>query len=257
MTRTGLGMLAAVVVCWVGAVWGQSSGPPVAKVEAKGDPMDAPLALLAKAKAAHAKVADYTCMLIKRETLDGELTPNHVIALSVREAPFSVHMRWLEPKKLEGQEACYVAGRNDGKVRVRGSGLLGAVGFVSLSLDDARLRKASRHSIDRAGLGYMIERCEKAWLAEKGLGKTKVQIEAYDYAKRRCTRVEMTHTDNGGGKFEAWRNVVYFDDATQLPIRVESYAWPRRAGQPAELMQVYSYVNMRTNVGLGDEAFRK
>jgi hypothetical protein len=68
--------------------------------------------------------------------------------------------------------------------------------------------------------------------------------------------VETIHPTNGGGQFYAYRSVVYFDKETHLPIRVETYDWPR-AGGPAygELVESYSYLQLRFNVGLGDAAF--
>jgi hypothetical protein len=49
--------------------------------------------------------------------------------------------------------------------------------------------------------------------------------------------------------------VVYFDKESNLPIRVECYDWPHRAGEAGELVEVYSYVNLKLNVGLADEVF--
>src|SRR5262245_25755603 len=97
---------------------------------APADPFKEPLELIARAKAAYAKVTDYSCNLIKRERLEGELSPNHLIALKVRKEPFSVSMVWQEPKELEGQEVVYVEGKNEGKMRVKPGGLLGSLGFL-------------------------------------------------------------------------------------------------------------------------------
>jgi hypothetical protein len=40
-----------------------------------------------------------------------------------------------------------------------------------------------------------------------------------------------------------------------LPIRLEFYDWPRQAGDPGQLVEVYSFANMRINIGLGDDVF--
>ena len=120
----------------------QAADPP-----ADASPMDEPLRLLAEARSSFEKVTDYTCTLVKRERINGDMTPDHVIAMSVRNDPFSVDLRWLAPRGNVGQEACYVAGRNDGKMRVKSAGLLGAVGFVSIDPNDPRRQKTSRHAI--------------------------------------------------------------------------------------------------------------
>ena len=56
--------------------------------------------------------------MIKRERLEGELTPNHVIALKVRAKPFSVSMVWQEPADLEGQLIDYALASDWGKREV-------------------------------------------------------------------------------------------------------------------------------------------
>jgi hypothetical protein len=231
---------------------------PIAVKEGKvkdSDPLAEPLALAAQARKAYAKVRDYSCTLIKRERMDGTLTANHVIAFKMRTTPFSVSMRWVEPRELAGQEVCYVAGKNNGDMRVKPPGLLGAIGFLSLSPDDEHARKTSKHSITDAGIGWVIERCATGWEVERKLKRTKVSIGTFQYANRRCTRAELIHSDSAGGKLLYQRNVIYFDQQTHLPIRVENYDWPQKPGGPAEVAEVYSYVNLRLNVDLPDEVF--
>jgi hypothetical protein len=235
--------------------------PPAGAAEGKAkqsaNPMAEPLALVARAREAYAKVRDYTCTLVKRERMAGALTPNHVLTLKVRTSPFSVDMVWKEPKELLGQEVCYVAGKNDGNMRVKPPGLLGALGFVSISPDDERAKKTSNHRITDAGIGWLIAQCSQGWEVERKLGKTRVRVGNFQYAKRRCKRVELTHVDRAGGKLRHHRNVIYFDQQTHLPIRVENYDWPGKPGQPAELAEVYSYVNLRLNVSLPESTFER
>jgi hypothetical protein len=218
--------------------------------------MDEPLRLLAEARKAYLDVRDYTCVLIKKERIRGQMQPESVISMKVRSQPFSVYLRWQQPKTMAGQEACYVAGKNDGKMRVHSVGVLGVAGWVSLDPTDERAKKSSNHAITEAGIGNLIGRFSKYWEKEKELNLTRVRIAEYDYNKRRCVRVESIHPNNQGGQFISYRSVLYFDKETHLPIRVEVYDWPR-AGGPAdgELIEVYSYVNLKLNVGLGDETF--
>jgi hypothetical protein len=219
-------------------------------------PMDAPLRVIAQASQAYRGVRDYTCLFVKREVVRGQMQPENLISMKVRTQPFSVYLRWIGPKQMEGQEACYVAGRNSGMMRVHSTGLLGAVGFVSMDPRDPRALQTSRHSITEAGIGHLIEKYAQRWQVERQLGKTQVRIADYEYNKRACTRIECLHPDNSGGQFYAYRSVLYFDKQTRLPIRVENYSWPRAGGNPAgDLFEAYSYVDMKFNVGLGDDSF--
>ena len=218
-------------------------------------PMEEPIRLITEAQKAFAGVKDYSCVLIKREKMDHKTPIDNVMSLKVRTEPFSVDLRWMEPKAMVGQEACYVAGKNDGKMRVKSTGLLSALGFVSLDPNDAGRKKTSKHSITESGLGNLIERFAATWESERQANVPKVRIGEYEYAKRRCTRVETVHVENPNNQFLFARTVVYFDKETHLPIRVECYGWPKQAGEAGELAEVFSYVNLRLNVGLGDEVF--
>jgi hypothetical protein len=219
------------------------------------DPMKEPLALLARAKQAYAKVDDYTCTLTKRETIHDELTPRNVIALDVRKSPFSVFMRWKSPSSLAGQEVCYVAGQNAGKMRVKPAGWLGLVGWVSIGLNDPRARKTSNYPITDIGIGALIDKFSSGWKLEQRLGKTQVQIHQSRYAGRPCTRVTLTHPTRAGGRLLNYRNMVYFDQKTHLPVGVLNYDWPEEAGGAAPLLEEFRYSDLRLNVGLADSVF--
>lgn len=247
-----LGVLLLLVLAGGGPPPGPVSAPP----RQDSSPMDEPLRLLAEACQSYAAVKDYSCLMIKREQVNGEIQPDNVIQMRVRTEPFSVSLRWQEPKNLVGQEACYVAGRYGGKLRVKGSGALGLFGFVSLDPNDARIKAASRYSITEAGIGNLLKRFTTGWENERQLGLTQVHLAEYDFNKRKCVRVETIHPRNAEGKFLFYRNVVYFDRQHKLPLRVECYDWPVNADDTqGKLVEVCSYAHLKLNVGLPDEVF--
>jgi hypothetical protein len=232
------------------------TAPATPPPSSAASPLDQPLQLIAEARESYRQVRDYTCLFIKRERLRGQLQPENLIAMKVRSQPFSVYLRWHGPQPVVGQEVCYVTGRHNGKMRVHSAGLLGAVGFVSLDPRDPRALENSRHTITEAGIGNLIERFGRGWELERKLNRTHVRLAEFEYNKRRCWRVETIHADNGGGQIAYYRSVVYFDQENRLPIRVENYDWPRSGGDPnGDLLESYSYANLRLNVGLSEEAF--
>jgi hypothetical protein len=219
--------------------------------------MDAPLRLIAEARKGFAQVRDYSCTMIKQERVNGQLQPENIISLRVRQQPFSVYMLWHSPRQFANQEVCYVPGRLPGKMRVHSSGLLGAVGFVTLDVNDPRAMQHSRHNITEAGLGHLIDQCAAYWQKERQINKTQVRIGEYEYNKRRCIRIETIHTARDPA-FYSYRGVLYLDKETRLPVRSESYDWPRQGGTPGgDLLEVFSYIDMRFNVGLDDRVFNK
>jgi hypothetical protein len=234
------------------------SGSNQVTANTPASPLEQPLRLLADANQNYLGVRDYTCLFIKKEKIKDKLQPENLIEMKVRTQPFSVYMRWFGPKNLEGQEVCFVTGKNDGKMRVHSTGILGIAGFVTIDTRDPRVMDNSRHTIAEAGIGNLLARLTESWEMERRLNKTLVRIGEYSYNKRPCTRVETVHPEKMGDRFTSYRTVVYFDKAMHLPIRIEKYDWPKPGGPPeGELLENYSYVNLQTNVGLGDAVFNR
>jgi hypothetical protein len=235
--------------------WSQATKPVPGKLVARS-PLDRALRLINEARQNFAQVEDYTCTLVKREMIGERMLPENVILMKVRNEPFSVYMKWQQPKALVGQEACYVAGKNNGMMRVKGAGLLGAVGFVNLDPSDPRSKQNSRHKISEAGIGNMIERFAESWQSDRSQKGTKVRIGEYEFNKVRCVRVETTHPGSKPGDFYCYRSVLYFDKESHLPIRSELYDWPKEGGKPdGDLMECFSFTDLKLNVGLTDDVF--
>lgn len=229
---------------------------PVVPVAATEAPLDPPLRLLAEARQVYQNVQDYTCLFVKRERVRGVMQPENVMTMRVRARPFSVYLSWQAPRNLQGQEACYVAGKNNGQMRVHSTGLLGVAGFVSIDPNDPRALQTSRHTITEAGIGHLIERYTERWEVEKKLGRTQVHMGDYEFNRRRCVRVEVLHPHSKPGEFYSYRGAIYFDKETHLPIRSEAYDWPRQGGAPdGDLLECFSYVDLKINVRLPANAF--
>jgi Protein of unknown function (DUF1571) len=235
------------------------AAPPVQKPFPAGSitpsPMDQPLQHIAEARQRFQGIRDYTCTMIKQERVAGQLQPENVISMKFRKEPFSVYMKWATPRESQGQEVCYVQGKNNNMMRVHASGILGVAGFVAIDPNDPKVMKNSRHTIQEAGIGNLIERLGRSWEEDRRRGVTQARVAEYEYNKRRCIRVETYHTKVLPGAY-CWRAVVFFDKETKLPIRTENYDFPRQGGPPGgELLETFSYIDLRFNVGLTDAAF--
>jgi hypothetical protein len=213
--------------------------------------------LLGEAKASFARVRDYTATVARQERVGGELQPEAFMDVRIRQQPFSVYLKWTSPRHLAGQEAIYVAGRNNNEIRAKGTGILAVAGYVSLPTDDPRVMKKSRHAITESGIGNIIDVISRSYEIERRLPANQVQVSFADYAfqQRPCTRMEVTHLVFNAQLY-CYRCVVYFDKALKLPVRVEVYDWPKPNGNPkGELLECYSYINLKFNVGLTDASF--
>lgn len=218
--------------------------------------LDRALRLIADARQRYEKLDDYTCTLVKRESVNGQMLPENVIFLEARTRPFSIHLKWQQPKALAGQEACYVSGKHNGMMRVKPPGLLGAMGFVNLPTNDAKAKQYSRHAISDAGIGNMIERYAARWEAERGQNRVRMKLNEFEFNGRKCVRVETTNVNAKPGEVYAYRSMVYFDKEHRLPIRTEAYDWPKEGGKPdGELLEVFNLTDLKLNVGLADAVF--
>jgi hypothetical protein len=229
---------------------------PGAAAPATASPLDEPLRLVSEAARTYQQVQDYTCTLIKQERIKGMLQAENVMFMKFRTMPFSVYMRWAAPRQFAGQEVCFVKGRNKDMMRVHSTGIIsGAVGFVSISPRDPRALEHSRHTIEEAGLGNLIVQLQQDWLRSRQVNKTQVRLAEFKYDNRPCTRVELIALERGPQVY-CYRALVYFDQQTHLPIRMECYDWPRQGGSPeGDLLESFSYANLRLNVGLGEADF--
>src|SRR5262245_53781165 len=156
--------------------------------------------ILAEARASFGRVNDYMGTLVKQERVGGQLQPEQFITLRVRQQPFSVFLKWQGPKQFDGQEAAFVFGKNNNKMRAKAAGLAGVVGPLSLDPTDPRALKQSRHAITETGLGHLIETVAHGYDLERRLPPSQVQTRFADYAfqQRPCTRMETVHLANNG-----------------------------------------------------------
>jgi hypothetical protein len=229
------------------------SGPVYGQTESA---LDRPLGLLAQARESFRAVRDYECTMVSEERVRGELMPRNVMIMKCRTRPYGVYLRWQAPEAMKGQEVCYIAWKNSGRMRVHPVGLIGIVGFISIDLQDPRVLEKSRHPITEAGMGYLLESTARFWEMERRVNKTEVRIADYLFDGRPCIRIETIHPDRQAMTYYAYRCVMYLDKETHLPVRTEAYDWPRPGGPAGgDLLECYSYLKMRTNLGFSEKVF--
>jgi hypothetical protein len=226
--------------------------PPVPGAAA--DPVAMARKAVADCQARFRQVHDYTCTFQKRERIDGRLTAPHIMVMKARTQPNSIYFKFQTPNK--GREAIYVAGRNGGRI------LAHDVGFGKLLAGTMRLdpkgtmaMEDNRHPVTEAGIGHMIDTIARHWEIELSTGESLVSIH-HDVrvGDRTCTMIEAVHPKKKA-EFLFHSVKLYIDHEHGLPIRFEAYDWPKHPGAAPELVEEYTYLNMRVNVGLRDMDF--
>lgn len=221
------------------------------------DSMDKPLELILESIKSFETVKDYTATLFHLERIKGKLQPEASIQLQATVGkPFFLHMKWMEPRALKGQEAMYTTTKDPSKMRVKGAGFLGAVGFITLDINDPKSVANNRHNISEAGLEMLLKTLEEGWIEEARRKATEVSISDVVHYDRSCTKLELTHPTNPDGHFLFYKNIVYFDKENKLPIRIENYSWPKD-GESPPLEEAYGYKDLKLNPGLDLAVFQK
>ena len=203
-------------------------------------------------------IKDYTCTLVKREQIDGVVGEHQHIFCKIRHKPFSVYMYFLGPKDIEGREVIFMEGANDGKLLAHEEqGFRARFGTVALEPNSFLAMKGQRYPITMTGIQVMIKRL--AEVAEKDSKFGECEVKFYKGAKingRVCTCIEVIHPVPRR-QFEFHKARVFIDDELQVPARYEAYEWPKQQGGQPVLLEEYTYLNMKLNVGLTDADFDK
>ncbi len=230
-----------------------SARPVVEK--AAPDPIDEAKRMMADCEKRYQALRDYSCTFFKRERLsDGRMTRQNVMLMKARTEPASVYFKFLKPNA--GREAIFVSGRNGDKALVHDVGI-GKLLAGTLKLDprSSMAMDGCRHPITEAGLGHMIDEITDRWAIELQPGESQVTIHHNaQVGTRTCTMIESKHPEyHPDYLFHMVK--VYIDQEHHLPIRFEAYDWPRQGAAEAELVEEYTYMNLKTDLGLSDQDF--
>ncbi len=211
--------------------------------------------MLADARTALGKVRDYTCTFTRQEMRNGTLSGEQVAEMKVRSAPAGVYVRFARPEGIAGMEVAYTAARKNEKMRYRPAGTVGAKGFQTVALDDAKFLAENRHPVTEWTMAAIIDRISAATAREKTLNNpVEVYAGDYQFAGRNVTRYEILTRRPHAFRY-AHRMLVYVDKETKLPVRYEAYDQPKSGAAAGDLLEAYSFSDLKLNVGLGENSF--
>jgi hypothetical protein len=201
------------------------------------------------------KIHDYSATVAKRERIGGRLLDYQYMFVKLRQKPFSVYMHFLGPPEMKGQEVIFVEGQNNGRMWAHGVGIEAHFGTVSLKPDGIVAMKNQRYPLTELGIFNMTRRLVEVGEDNKRYGECEVKF--YEGAKingRVCTMIEVVHpVPRRNFLFHLAR--IFVDKELNLPIRYESYDWPKEVGGPPELIEEYTYLNLKLDNGFTDADF--
>jgi hypothetical protein len=218
---------------------------------ADGHPLDPAIAFAKKSLAEMEDIRDYSARFIKRERIDGKLGDYEYARIKVRHEPFSVYMGFYKPDSVEGREAILINGKLFGHEPA-----YDRIGTFELDPNSALAMKGQRYPITDMGVKNLamklIERGEQQ--KQKGVA---CDVKIRDGARingRPVTLIEVVATERRVG--DEFRRVrVYIDPELHIPIRYEAHDWPATEGGELQLLEEYTYLDVKVNQGFTDRDF--
>lgn len=191
-----------------------------------------------------ARVKEYSCLIVKTERVGGRLREEESIYAKIRHEPYSVYLRFAKPKKSEGREAIYVAGRNDGKLIAHGAGFERMFGNFWLLPTSPQAMDGNLHPITENGVLHILQQMSDL-CGKPAKNKTaKLTVTECKLNGRACLRLEIVSPGSG-----PHRAHFYIDREYDLPVR---YAYWNAAN---ELLEERTYLELKLNPGFSETDF--
>jgi hypothetical protein len=207
-----------------------------------------------------AAIKDYTAILQKQENIGGVVQQPQIMDVKVRHQPFSAYTKFRFPRNLEGQQAIYVEGKNDSKLIGHGVGGQRIFGTQRLDPTGLLAMRGQKYPITDMGVLNLIDKLLEVGYKDSKYGEcevtyTEVELFKNTPSARVCTVIQVVHPVPRPNLFTFYLARIYVDKEMNIPIRYESYDWPRKAGESPMLIEVYTYMDLKINVGLTDLDF--
>jgi hypothetical protein len=237
---------------------------PVASSPSDDHPLTPALSLAKQAQQyAEKHVQGFRCQLIKRERIDGELQPERVIEICVREGssqcgPYAARLDFLAPNEVTGRRILYVDGEHDNKMLVRKGGR--RLNYIVLRLDPEGFKAKAESLAPVTQIGYrrmmaaIVETLERQIEIDTAGTNTHVEwMDATELNGQLGRLIRITHPERDPALC-FYQAEVLLHLEHELPVRIALFDWPEDSGQPA-LIAEYTYQNLELCEAIPPDAF--
>jgi hypothetical protein len=193
---------------------------------------------------------DYTCTLLKKERINGQLGAEQRLHVKFRGSPFSVAMAWDANSPI-GDRVLYVEGKYNGNMVVRPKGKLLQLltkGSVLRQPDGAEAMRTTLRPVNLFGFQRGMNELIKVYRQAQQAGDLKMTFGKYATVAGRRTFVLERYLPPKND-YPAAKTLVYIDEEYLVPICIEGFDWEQR------LTSRYLFKDIRFNVGLTDDDF--
>lgn len=209
-------------------------------------------------------INDYTAKLVKRERIEETLGEHEYMFIKVRNrklnngqiaVPFSVYVAFLKPATVKGREVVFVENKNEGKFLVHEGGMKRMLGTHTLEPGGWLAMQGQRYPVTEIGIENLVVKLIERGERDKRHGECSVQfLEGAKVSGRTCTVIQVEHAHKVG-PYDFHIAQVFLDNEYRIPVRYAAYTWPKVPGQQPEVLEEYTYQDIKFNVGLTDADF--
>ena len=196
--------------------------------------------ILQKCNASYATVNDYTCLLHRKDRVNGVLK-KHTTVLFKFKKPSRYYMKW-EKDKIE---AIYAEGKYNNKMVIHG-GLL--FKFISIAVKPEAALKYNRHTIIDADIGHILNIFETNYRMASADKDATIAFEKEEMLDGRNTW-QFKAVFPAGKSYYGHTIYINIDQILHLPIKIAVFGWNM------ELLEQYYYENLKIDVGLTEDDF--
>lgn len=210
------------------------------------------------------ELKDYTGVLIKRERINDELGEHEFMFVKIRNrkiqnnqlvTPFSVYLAFLKPAAVKGREVLFVENQNQGKLIAHEGGLKRMLGTHSLEPNGYLAMAGQRYPLTDIGIENLVVKLIERGERDKKHGSCNVElVPGAKVSNRPCSVIQVTHPVQQP-HYDFHIAQIFMDDEWKIPVRYAAYSWPKAQGAEPEVIEEYTYQNLKFNVGLTDSDF--
>ena len=208
------------------------------------------------------KIKDYSCVMIKRERIDGQLQESSTLYMKIREQPFSIYVKYLKPDKKAGVEALYRKGYHNDQLLGHDVGFKAMAGSLWLDPNGRLAMAGQKYPITDGGIPNLVRKMmETVRLDMKNDPEGKETFVKFvenggEIDGRPCIRVDVMHPVKRSC-YRFHRAEIYLDKEWGIPVRYAAWMWPAYQGGKPVLDEEFTYTKLQFNRGFTDWDFNE
>ncbi|MBR0239455.1 MAG: DUF1571 domain-containing protein [Thermoguttaceae bacterium] len=210
----------------------------------------------------NAKIKDYSCVMIKRERIDGQLQDSSTLFMKIREQPFSIYVKYLKPDRKAGVEALYRKGYHNDQLLGHDVGFRAIAGSLWLDPNGRLAMAGQKYPITDGGIPNLVRKMmETVRLDMKNDPEGKETFVKFvedggEIDGRPCIRVDVMHPVKRSC-YRFYRAEICLDKEWGIPVRYAAWMWPAYQGGRPVLDEEFTYTKLQFNRGFTDWDFNE